>query len=282
MRDSCVTALDDGAVWPLRRAYLPARAVRRHGRIGERGGRRSPNEAGSTRATSAARDPTLFAAVREALDVGPSADVPVHVSHLKLAAESVWHRAASFSTRPRAGATGDQYAVHSRAHGPGVTSAPMGRTPDEFGGSARRSAPGSSRLQDASSAGSQVGSAPRRESVGTIWCRPRPRAPEAPGYPRRPRRERGQLTRATVLDRGRSKADGRYARARPRHAGGRRPHHSERPRVMVASDSIPAPNDARWDGLRDHPRSYGTFPQSPRALRSRRTGSCRSRRRCVR
>ena len=33
------------------------------------------------------------------------------------------------------------------------------------------------------------------------------------------------------------------------------------PRVMVASDSIPAPDDERWAGVRDHPRSYGTFPR---------------------
>ena len=109
MRDLVGAALDDGALGlSSGLIYQPGlfagtdELVAVAAAVAERGGLYTSHIRGE--------GPTLFQAVREALEVGRRAGAPVHVSHLKLAAEDVWHRAAELlDLVHQAGATGDQY-----------------------------------------------------------------------------------------------------------------------------------------------------------------------------
>jgi len=202
---------------------------------------------------------TLFRAVAEAVEVGRRAGAHVHISHLKLAAAGVWHRAAELlGFIHDAGATADQYPYTA-----GLTDlasllppwAPADRFDELRADRARLT-----RLQESVEHGEPdwVGAA---EGVG--WDHLVPVGPVGEGEDSPSlavlARERGETpveTMLDLLDEDREmlvlihamQADDVRAIMRD-------------PDVMVASDSIPAPDDERWSSLRDHPRSYGTFPR---------------------
>lgn len=251
-------ALDDGAVGlSTGLIYRPGlfagidELVAVAGPVAERGGLYTSHVRGE--------GPTLFEAVREALDVGRRADVPVHVSHLKLAAESVWARTDELlDLIHEAGATGDQYPYTA-----GLTDLaellPPWATPDTFP-ALRADGARLKHLEHVISHGEPgwVGAA---ERVPWECLVPVPVTKTGAGGEDLAAlaARRGTTPVEALLDVLESDPDALVLIHGMREQDVRAIMRD--PEVMVASDSVPAPDDARWDELLDHPRSYGAFPR---------------------
>jgi len=202
---------------------------------------------------------TLFRAVAEAVEVGRTADVPVHISHLKLAASSTWHRAPELlAAVHEAGATGDQYPYTA-----GLTDLasllPPWVSPDDFA-ALRADRSRLEHLEDVVQRGEPgwVGAA---EGVG--WDHLVPVAPVDEGADSPSlaalARARGETPVETMLDLLEEDREMPVLIHAMQEDDVRTIMRD--PDIIVASDSIPVPDDGRWSGLRDHPRSYGTYPR---------------------
>lgn len=202
---------------------------------------------------------TVFSAVAEAIEVGRRSGAPVHVSHLKLAARSVWHRTDELLTLVHEnGATCDQY-PYTAGLTDLVSLLPPWATPDTFA-ALRTDAARLAHLEEVFSYG-EPGWVGAGEQVDWERVVPVPVGGVDTGGLSLAAlgREQGVAPLAVMLqmlteDPGALVLLYDMAEEDVRTI-------MRDPRVMVASDSIPAPDDERWAGVRDHPRSYGTFPR---------------------